>query len=472
MRTTRTQRIGSSTRSWSRRTPLLLVLTAGLLATFSSAGHAGVRVGIAVSGPGFAFSAGINSYPVYSPAWNQASMTLTFDNTLSGYGEWIDVSSLGRVWHPWVAPDWRPYTWGRWVYTSYGWTWVAYEPWGYIPHHYGSWAMTSYGWVWVPGYTYRPAHVTWVRCGGYVGWYPAGPPGWSQARRTWWNGYRAGHRDGYRTGYRHGYADGWQDARYATFVPWNRMTSENISSVAVPGTRLRELNPTSVRLLRAAPSRLEVQRISGRRVATIRVSERKISMAGRSVQAVRPVGVERSIGRYSRMTIRGALLSPTVARTRRSAGRSVAPRTASRISRSRAGSSLARVAPEEMGRPARTAHYRSRPERSARGAAAHRTTVTASRRRTSPRAPDRSAGTAGSAIRVRSSGSFHVWQTRSTNARQPERRHVSRSRGKSVDHRSSQRVRSRSSLPRTGVRRTRTATEGVALSGKPMTIKR
>ncbi len=310
MRYKNTDPIPTGRRAW----PTVLVLTAALLVGAAGPAEAGVSVGFAVSNGGFSFALGYSDYPVYSPAWNQPSFSLSFETTLAGYGEWVTVAGMGRVWRPWVAPGWRPYTWGRWVYTSYGWTWVAYEPWGYVPHHYGSWAMTSFGWVWCPGYVYRPANVAWVSCGSYVGWYPAPPPGWSHARHTWWNGYRAGHFDGYRAGYNNGYADGWKDARYGNFVRWNQMTVENVASVATPGSRFRELRPGSVRVLSSSPSRVQVQRAVGRPIPTVRVSERTVSMGGRSVRAVRPAGVETSIATYSRQTVRRSL-APSVVRT-------------------------------------------------------------------------------------------------------------------------------------------------------------
>lgn len=300
--------------------PAAMIVAIALLLAPAPPASAGVSFGVAGGGGGFSFSLGYSDYPVYSPAWYQPGFSMSFTATLDGYGQWVTVDGLGRVWRPWVAPGWRPYTWGRWVYTSYGWTWVAYEPWGYVPHHYGSWAMTSFGWVWSPAYVYRPANVAWVSYGSYVGWYPAPPPGWSQAGRAWARGYGAGHFDGYRQGYGYGYADGWRDARYANFVPWNRMTSDNIAVVATPGARLSGLRPGNVRVLASGPSRLEVQRAVGRAIPTLRVSERTVTMGGRSVRAVRPAGVERAIESHSRETVRRSL-APSIARTMDRGGR-------------------------------------------------------------------------------------------------------------------------------------------------------
>ena len=65
----------------------------------------------------------------------------------------------GYVWTPrHMGYQWRPYSNGHWVMTDFGWTWVAYEPWGAIPFHYGRWGYDDYlGWYWVPGTTWGPA---------------------------------------------------------------------------------------------------------------------------------------------------------------------------------------------------------------------------------------------------------------------------------------------------------------------------
>ncbi len=126
----------------------------------SASGHFSLHVG--PGGTSMAF--GSTDWAVYGSSWNDAGWGVTYEATLAGYGEWVRVDGIGRVWRPWVAPGWRPYSHGRWVSTTMGWTWIAYEPWGYLPHHYGNWALTTFGWVWAPGWTYRPATVSWMTC--------------------------------------------------------------------------------------------------------------------------------------------------------------------------------------------------------------------------------------------------------------------------------------------------------------------
>jgi len=116
------------------------------------------------------------------PAWGpgpDASVEVSFFyGDLSPYGHWFQVSPYGWVWAPHgTAADWRPYTVGRWVYTSYGWTWVSEWRWGWAPFHYGRWVWhPPQGWIWVPGDVWAPAWVTWRYGPGWVGWAPL-PPG-------------------------------------------------------------------------------------------------------------------------------------------------------------------------------------------------------------------------------------------------------------------------------------------------------
>ena len=100
---------------------------------------------------------------------------------LYNYGSWYDVPTYGRVWRPAsVEEDWVPFRTGRWNwYSSFGWTWISYEPWGWIPYHYGRWAnVHGYGWSWVPGPRYVswcPGAVNWVQGTQWVGWVPLAP---------------------------------------------------------------------------------------------------------------------------------------------------------------------------------------------------------------------------------------------------------------------------------------------------------
>ena len=80
---------------------------------------------------------------------------------------------------PFEVIGWHPYTYGHWVYTDVGWTWVSDYEWGAIPYHYGTWVLEpELGWVWVPGYVWAPAWVVFRTGPSYVGWAPV-PPSFS-----------------------------------------------------------------------------------------------------------------------------------------------------------------------------------------------------------------------------------------------------------------------------------------------------
>jgi hypothetical protein len=115
---------------------------------------------------------------------------------LDGNGEWISEREYGYVWRPrYVAHDWAPYRFGRWVWVSpWGFTWIDDARWGFAPFHYGRWTQVRSRWCWVPGPrhlrpVYSPAFVAWID-GPHsrYGWYPLGPreiyvPGYRHSQR-------------------------------------------------------------------------------------------------------------------------------------------------------------------------------------------------------------------------------------------------------------------------------------------------
>jgi hypothetical protein len=302
----------------TRKTTTLLSITTALVLTVgASPADAGVAVGIGVSNHGLSIGFGGSNWGIWGSSWDSGHASFGFSASLSGYGEWVEVGGLGRVWRPWVAAGWQPYTHGRWVWTSLGWTWVAYEPWGWIPHHYGNWAHTTVGWVWTPGYTYHPGNVVWVSSGAYIGWYPCAPSGWSHGHRGYHRGWNDGYRWGRHDGYRQGYDDGWRDARYATWVPRNQITADNVASHRV-GHEIATRSVARSRLtpLPAAPSKLEVERMVGRSVPETTITERVARIDGRATRVVRPEGMKTTVERHGGETVRTAL-APT-ARSRAS----------------------------------------------------------------------------------------------------------------------------------------------------------
>ncbi|HZP71301.1 MAG TPA: DUF6600 domain-containing protein [Pseudolabrys sp.] len=116
---------------------------------------------------------------VLTPALAQVSAE--FQSALEPYGSWQPHPRFGEVWVPYdLPPGWRPYTYGRWVYTDeWGWYWVSDDEeadWGWVTFHYGRWAHDRrLGWFWVPGDEWGPAWVDWRRGDDYVGWAPLPP---------------------------------------------------------------------------------------------------------------------------------------------------------------------------------------------------------------------------------------------------------------------------------------------------------
>jgi len=131
-----------------------------------------------------------------------------FEDRLTGLGWWTWIGE-DRVFIPYAyVDDWDPYTRGYWYWTSLGWTWYSYDPWGPVTDHYGHWRHHGvYGWVWVPDplWVWRPAVVSFFFLGDFVGWWPY-DSGWHQ-------GYRHGYANGYDDGYWSGYWAGRRDAR-------------------------------------------------------------------------------------------------------------------------------------------------------------------------------------------------------------------------------------------------------------------
>ena len=100
-----------------------------------------------------------------------------FYSSLSPYGEWIELESGFHVWRPMrVRMGWRPYLYGRWAWTDFGWYWVSSEPFGWAVFHYGRWYHDDYyGWVWVPDHLWGPSWVEWRYNDDYMGWAPLPP---------------------------------------------------------------------------------------------------------------------------------------------------------------------------------------------------------------------------------------------------------------------------------------------------------
>ena len=102
-----------------------------------------------------------------------------FNNTLTPYGQWVEVEGYGRCWRPTVVvydSTWQPYCdRGHWVYTDCGWYWDSDYSWG-VTFHYGRWFHHDhFGWCWWPDTVWAPSWVTWRSADDYCGWAPLPP---------------------------------------------------------------------------------------------------------------------------------------------------------------------------------------------------------------------------------------------------------------------------------------------------------
>ena len=291
-----------------RHTIVILVIALISLTLLAAPARGADWWGVQIGGGGFGLAFGSGDWDVWGASWSAPSWSIDYHVALSGYGEWVWVDGLGQCWQPWVTPTWRPFTYGRWVWTAYGWTWVAYEPWGYFPHHFGHWAMAPVGWVWVPGTSYHAANVVWVSSDAWIGWYPAPPPGWRH----------------HHHGHHGGWDDGWRDARYATYVGWHELGDDDLSRRSFGADAVRARAPHAV--LRegvAAPDRHQLAR-SGIEIPEMSLERRTARVAGREVVLARPREAAASVERNAVRTVEHALAPQAVSNVSRRAA-AVAP---------------------------------------------------------------------------------------------------------------------------------------------------
>ncbi len=112
---------------------------------------------------------------------------------LDDNGRWETVYYKGEYREAWrptsVEEGWVPYTAGHWADWRGDYTWVPYEPFGYVTHHYGYWFRANDYWYWAPpavssgwdfpywgiGFGWYPGRVGWLYSGDAIGWFPLLP---------------------------------------------------------------------------------------------------------------------------------------------------------------------------------------------------------------------------------------------------------------------------------------------------------
>ncbi len=165
----------------------ITLVSAMLISAFLLLGITTAQAGVSISIGTNDFYLSVGDYDYLPYAYNAntayAQPRINFHDMMSQYGTWQNSEYFGPVWKPYASRDWRPYTYGHWVYTQYGPTWEGYEPWAWAGYHYGDWIFDrNYGWVWIPGYNWHPGHVTWARSYDSIGWMPAPPEGYDYSR--------------------------------------------------------------------------------------------------------------------------------------------------------------------------------------------------------------------------------------------------------------------------------------------------
>jgi hypothetical protein len=195
-------------------------------------------------------------------AYTNVDVAFSFHDALAPYGSWVNVSTCGNCWQPRVSAGFIPYTNGHWVYTTYGPTWVGYEPWAWAAYHYGQWVFTpEFGWIWQPGYSYTPGRVVWATGPDYIGWTP--------------------------------YVAGGPNVNFWVMVNRDRFGYSNYSNYALRRDVVR--NMFDRRVVRVHPGtldRMEVERITNRPVRVVPVDVRTVSADRRSVKLILPKGHE------------------------------------------------------------------------------------------------------------------------------------------------------------------------------------
>jgi len=155
-----------------------------------------------------------------------------FEYELAAYGDWTYVPPYGYVWVPGrVDRYWRPYYHGRWIWLSLcGWTWVPYEPWGWVTFHYGRWHWSAgLGWHWIPTNIWGPAWVSWYWGYDYLGWVPLSYYGYPGIIIN--NVYYARYEKDYYP----------YNSRVLTVIHRNQLKSRNVSKVALSQESIKSL---------------------------------------------------------------------------------------------------------------------------------------------------------------------------------------------------------------------------------------
>ncbi len=192
-----------------------------------------------------------------------------FEYELAAYGEWTYEPVYGYVWVPYgIAPDWRPYWHGRWIWlSSCGWTWLPYEPWGWVAFHFGRWHWSvSLGWYWIPTNVWGPGWVHWYWGYDYVGWAPVSY--WGYPGVVIHNTYYGHHMDHYYP----------EKSRALTVIHKNQLRARNVAQAALSQSEIEKIGKISLGKIQPAikpanSSRVPLEKLGKSRVELDESSE-------------------------------------------------------------------------------------------------------------------------------------------------------------------------------------------------------
>jgi Family of unknown function (DUF6600) len=206
---------------------------------------------------------------------------------LNDNGDWIYMERFGRVWRPWVAEDWRPFSYGNWVYDGNDWIWDSYEPYGWAVYHYGNWYYdSSYGWIWIPGNVWSRACVVWMNYDDYIAWAPIPPVG-----ITW--------------------ADPWETPG---FTEWNVVMCQDFDRDNIGYYRVakppRYLGSKRVTIINDAPKIEVVQRYTQRSVRRVNIRSDEIIAGHYKYRRIRMPADELNRNEVYRQEVREKVLRP------------------------------------------------------------------------------------------------------------------------------------------------------------------
>jgi len=292
---------------------------------------------------------------------------ISFQNVLGQYGTWVYMQPFGQVWQPYVdSASWRPYTYGHWIYTSYGPTWQGYEPWAWAAYHYGNWVYSQQnGWVWVPGYDWHPGRVQWAQGYDSIGWTPAPPQGYDYSRgylsynpnynqysysdqgfgyggydNGYGNGYGNGYNNnGYGNGYNNGYNNGYSyggpyyDSHYRnsfynnsylnlvpslwTFIARSFFSQDNYADYYLGPDYNRNVFSNRIVQLYSQPIQKPLlERLVGAQIREIPVTERQIQTDKKAIKVIVPQGEEDMVRKNAARTV-NEVLAPSFAKHQR-----------------------------------------------------------------------------------------------------------------------------------------------------------